>query len=192
VNWRRVHPTCAAAGPKPRRGQAIHAPPLAGRAAGRAWPLLHRLGTWAERTNRVSGPMLAFVLILVLLGAWYIHLHLALLVVSNGAGLWALLVIYRIFATLNGEAAARWALTLFGVYPFAFFQAAGYPESLMIFFSALTILLALPGNHLWAGVALGLGVWLAKRPTWRGPTIGMLTLFQGLFFYLFVRQFPII
>ncbi len=92
------------------------------------------------------------------------HPQLALLIVSNVAGLGSLMVIYRIFATLNGEDAARWALTLFGVYPFAFFQAAGYPESLMIFFSALAILLALRGNHFWAGVALGLGV-LARHLT---------------------------
>jgi Kef-type K+ transport system membrane component KefB len=34
-------------------------------------PLLRRLGAHAERSRRVSGPMLAFVLILVMLGAWY-------------------------------------------------------------------------------------------------------------------------
>jgi hypothetical protein len=39
---------------------------------------------------------------------------------------------------------------------------------------------------------LPLGVWLAKRPSWQGPIVGMLAVFQGLFFYLFVRQFPII
>jgi hypothetical protein len=67
-------------------------------------------------------------------------------------------VIYRVFARLEGEEAARWGLALFAAYPFAFFQAGGYPESLMIFFSALAILLALRGNHLWAGLTLGLGV----------------------------------
>jgi hypothetical protein len=93
-----------------------------------------------------------------------IHLHLALLIVANTASLGALLVIYRLFAILSGEDAARWGLALFVAYPFAFFQAAGYPESLMIFFSALAILLALRGNHIWAGVALGFGV-LARHLT---------------------------
>jgi hypothetical protein len=65
---------------------------------------------------------------------------------------------------IEWEGAARWALTLFGVYPFAFFQAAGYPESLMIFFSALAILLAQREDHIWAGVALGLGVLARLSP----------------------------
>jgi Gpi18-like mannosyltransferase len=85
-------------------------------------------------------------------------IYFALLAVANIAGLGALLVIDRVFVRLAGEEAARCSLMLLAAYPFAFFQAAGYPESLMIFFSALAILLALQGNHLWAGFALGLGV----------------------------------
>jgi hypothetical protein len=84
-------------------------------------------------------------------------LHLSLLVVSNLAGVAALVVVYRIFVLLASEAAARWALTLHAAYPFTFFQATGYPESLMMLFSALAILFALRGNHLWAGVLLGCG-----------------------------------
>jgi Gpi18-like mannosyltransferase len=84
--------------------------------------------------------------------------HLSLLIVSNLASLGTFLVIYRIFAMLSSKDAAQWALVLFAVYPFAFFQATGYPESLMTFFSALAILFALQGHHIWAGVALGLGV----------------------------------
>ncbi|MDQ4075116.1 MAG: glycosyltransferase family 39 protein [Chloroflexota bacterium] len=93
-----------------------------------------------------------------------IHPNLALLIVPNVASLASFLVIYRIFTMLAEEAAARSALVLFSFYPFAFFQATGYPESLMIFCSALAILLALRGNHLSAGVALGLGV-LARHLT---------------------------
>jgi hypothetical protein len=93
-----------------------------------------------------------------------LHYHLALLIVSNLASLGAFLVIYRIFALLSSKTAARWALVLLALYPFAFFQATGYPESLMMFFSALAILLALRGHHIWAGVALGLGV-LARHLT---------------------------
>jgi hypothetical protein len=87
-----------------------------------------------------------------------IPLLLALLTVANVAGLAALVVIYQLFTRLAGERAARSALLLFAAYPFAFFQAAGYPESLMSFFSALGILLALRGQHIWAGLALGFGV----------------------------------
>jgi hypothetical protein len=88
----------------------------------------------------------------------------AMLIVPNLASLGAFLVIYRIFSMLAEEEAARWALALLAAYPFAFFQATGYPESLMMFFSALAILLALRGNHISAGVALGLGV-LARHLT---------------------------
>jgi hypothetical protein len=91
-------------------------------------------------------------------------INLAIVVVPNVAGLGALLVIYRIFIMLASEEEARWGLALFAAYPFAFFQATGYPESLMIFFSALAILLALRGNHIWAGVALGMGT-LARHLT---------------------------
>ena len=90
--------------------------------------------------------------------------HLGLLIVPNVAGLGAFLVIYRIFIMLADEDGARWALVLFAAYPFAFFQATAYPESLMIFSSSLAVLLALRGNHIWAGVALGFGV-LARHLT---------------------------
>ena len=93
-----------------------------------------------------------------------IHINLALLVVANAVCLGAYLVIYRIFTMLAEEDAARWALALLAAFPFAFFQAAGYPESLMLFFSALAVLLALRGNHISAGVALGAGV-LARHLT---------------------------
>jgi hypothetical protein len=87
-----------------------------------------------------------------------------MLVIPNIAALGAYLVIFRIFEMLSDTKSARWGLALFAAYPFAFFQAASYPESLMIFFSALAIFLALRGNHIWAGVALGVGV-LARHLT---------------------------
>jgi hypothetical protein len=43
----------------------------------------------------------------------------------------------------------------------------------------------------WPGF-LGLGIWLEKRPTWAGPLLGALALFQGLYFFLFSHQFPIL
>ncbi len=39
---------------------------------------------------------------------------------------------------------------------------------------------------------LPLGLWLAKRPAWQGPVLGMLMLFQGFFFFLFSHQFRLI
>jgi hypothetical protein len=93
-----------------------------------------------------------------------IPVPVTLLIVPNLAALGGLVVIYRIFADLEGTDAARWGVAIFAAYPFAFFQATGYPESLMIFTSALAIWLALRGNHIWAGVALGMGV-LARHLT---------------------------
>lgn len=89
---------------------------------------------------------------------------LALLVISNLACFGAYLVIYRIFITVAEVDGARCAMALFAAYPFAFFHSTGYPESLMLFFSALAVLLALRGNHIWAGFALGVGV-LARHLT---------------------------
>ena len=68
------------------------------------------------------------------------------------------MVLYRLVTFLEDEAAARWTLLLFISFPFAFFQAMAYPESLMVLFTALAVYLALRGRHLWAGVALGVGV----------------------------------
>lgn len=82
---------------------------------------------------------------------------LSLVVVANVAGLGALVVIYRIFSRLGGEQAARWGLALFVAFPFAWFHAAGYAESLAMFFVSSSILLALDKKHVAAGVMLALG-----------------------------------
>ena len=39
---------------------------------------------------------------------------------------------------------------------------------------------------------LPLGAWLSKRANFQGPIIALLAVFQGLFFYLFAHQFPIL
>jgi hypothetical protein len=93
-----------------------------------------------------------------------IDILLSLLVVSNVASLGTYLLVYRVFTLMADVSVARTSLLLFASYPFAFFQATGYPESLMLCFSALAILLALRGHHIWAGVALGVGV-LARHLT---------------------------
>jgi hypothetical protein len=87
-----------------------------------------------------------------------IDVHFALLIIPATARLASFVVIYRIFRELEGEDAAQWGLTLFATYPFAYIQSSGYAESLMIFCSAVAVLLALRGNHIWAGLAVGLAV----------------------------------
>jgi len=39
---------------------------------------------------------------------------------------------------------------------------------------------------------LPLGVWLAKRPALQGPVLAMLMMFQGLFFFFFSHQYPLL
>jgi hypothetical protein len=53
---------------------------------------------------------------------------------------------------------------VFAAYPFAFFQAAAYAESMMILFSALAIFLALERRLFWATLVLGAGA-LARHLT---------------------------
>ncbi len=93
-----------------------------------------------------------------------IHIRFAQLIVANSAGLGALLIVYRIFLKLADTATAQWALVALAAYPFSFFQAVAYPESLMMLFGSLAILLALNDRHISAGVALGIGV-LARHLT---------------------------
>ena len=93
-----------------------------------------------------------------------LHLRFALLVVANVASFAAYIMVYRVYLHLAGEGAARWSLLLLVCFPFAFFQAAAYPESLMMLCSATAVWLALRGQHIWAGVALGVGV-LARHIT---------------------------
>jgi hypothetical protein len=79
----------------------------------------------------------------------------SLIVVANLASFVSWLVLYRVFSRLEDEAAARWGLGLFAAFPFAFFQAEAYPESLMVLGGALAVLWSLEGKHLRAGIALG-------------------------------------
>jgi hypothetical protein len=84
--------------------------------------------------------------------------HYGLLLVSNLARLCSLLCIYRVFLIVTESVStARLGLTLFVAYPFHFFQMAAYPESLMCFGSSASLLLALQGRHIRAGLVLGLG-----------------------------------
>jgi hypothetical protein len=76
------------------------------------------------------------------------------MIVPQLACLASYIVIYRLFRRIEGECAARWALLVFTFYPFSFFQSAGYPESMMILFTATAISLAYSNRHIAAGVAL--------------------------------------
>lgn len=105
-------------------------------------------------------PMLVWLLKTVL----RIPREYGLIIVANLASLLSYSAIYRLFQRLDGRSAARWGLTALVAYPFHFFQAVGYSESLMVLMSALAILLALEGRHLRAGLALGVGV-LARHIT---------------------------
>jgi Mannosyltransferase (PIG-V) len=81
----------------------------------------------------------------------------AVLLAANLAGLGALIVVYRLFARLSGVASARAATALFVAFPFTYFHAAGYAESLTVFLAAGAMLLALDRRHVAAGLVLALG-----------------------------------
>ncbi len=83
------------------------------------------------------------------------NLIIALICVANLATLGAWLAMYRFFTRLEGEEVARWSLGLFAAYPFAFFQAEAYPESMMVFFSITAVSLAMANKPIRAGVSLG-------------------------------------
>jgi len=91
-------------------------------------------------------------------------LSISFVLSANLVALVSLVVIYRIFSDLEGEAVARVALSLFVAWPFSFFQAAGYPESIMVLTTALAVLWSQRGQHIRAGVALGIGI-LARHLT---------------------------
>lgn len=93
----------------------------------------------------------------------------ALLLVANLAALGTLIVLYRLFSALEGEAAAQWALTLFVLYPFSFFHASGFPEASMTFLSAVALTLALRGRHFAAAGVLAAAVWFKQLGILFGP-----------------------
>lgn len=88
----------------------------------------------------------------------------ALVLVANAFGLVGLVFIYRLFHELEGEAVAKTGIALLAAWPFSFFQATGYPESLMLASTAAAIWYAYRSRHFAAGTALGLGI-LARHLT---------------------------
>jgi len=87
-----------------------------------------------------------------------IPLDICFVLVANAFALVGLAAVYRIFADREGEDVARTGLALLVAWPFAFYQASGYPESLMLASSALAILWTLRGEHVKAGIAFGIGL----------------------------------
>jgi Gpi18-like mannosyltransferase len=81
----------------------------------------------------------------------------ALLLVANVASLLSYVVIFRVFERRAGPEVARAGLLAFACYPFAFFQAAAYPESLTVLLTAASVLLADRFRHATAGLVLALG-----------------------------------
>lgn len=81
----------------------------------------------------------------------------AVLLVANLAGAAAMVFAYRVFARLASPAAARWAVLAWAAFPFTFFHASGYAESLAVCFAAAAVLLALSSRHIAAGAVLALG-----------------------------------
>ena len=118
---------------------------------------------YIARDGYWNGPMTNFFPLLPMLtkALWFVTRippHWGLLIVSNIACLLAYRVLFRMFRRLSDEQSARWGLALFAAYPFAFFHAAGHPESLMVLLSALAMDYALRGQHFRAGFALAAGV----------------------------------
>lgn len=107
-----------------------------------------------------------------------IPLHFGFLLIANAAGLLAWLLIYRVFLGLEGRRTANWALVAYAAFPFAFFQASAYPESLMIAFTALAVFLAMRGSHVGSGLALGVGILARHLAVLAGPALAVAQLRQ--------------
>lgn len=120
-------------------------------------PLLRRLGERVEREGRISGPMLAFVLTLVMLGAW----------VTDAVGIYAVFGAFILGAAMPRGTFAReiqhhleplttnFLLPLFFVYS-GLNTRIGLVDSPRLWGAALLILLA-------ACLGKGVACWLAAR-----------------------------
>lgn len=77
--------------------------------------------------------------------------------VANACALAAYVVIFNLFKDIEGDAAARQGLLIFCAFPFHYYTAAGYPESIQILTTALAIAYARRGKHIAGGLALTIG-----------------------------------
>src|SRR5947209_4876665 len=90
-----------------------------------------------------------------LFGNWSWSYLLVGTIISNGALLGALFIIYQLAADISGDQVARRALLYLCIFPTAFYFFAPYNESLFILLSAGTFL-ALRRQHWWLAGLLGL------------------------------------
>lgn len=79
------------------------------------------------------------------------------IIVANLATLGTYLIAYRVFTDMEGETTARYALLAFSAFPFHYYSAAGYPESLMMLGTALAVWYARGNHHLKGAIALTVG-----------------------------------
>ena len=93
-----------------------------------------------------------------------LSIAMSMLICANACSLVGLIVVYRIFSDLADETTARAALALLVAWPFSFFHAAAYPESMMMLSTAAATWLGMRRRHWLAGFALGFGV-LARHLT---------------------------
>jgi len=102
-------------------------------------------------------PLLVGLLGRVFLG----HYVLAGVVISLVTALGAFALLFRLAAPRLGEVGARRAVLYLAIFPFAVFLGAVYSESLFLFLTVASFLLAERGSHLGAGAAAGLA-WLTR------------------------------
>jgi hypothetical protein len=108
-----------------------------------------------ERTNFWPGYPLVCRFVVWLTG---MHVVASMMLVANVFSFIGLLLVYRVAMKVEGAQVARTVILLMVAYPFAFFQAAAYPESMVICLTAGAVLLALNGRHILAGFVLATAV----------------------------------
>lgn len=86
-----------------------------------------------------------------------VPIHFGLVLVPNLAALLGYVGVFRAMRHFQTVDASTWGLALFVAFPFSFFHASGYPESLMFCSTAWAIAFALEGRSWSAGLALGIG-----------------------------------
>jgi hypothetical protein len=108
-----------------------------------------------QRVDLAFFPLFPFLIAIIshVLGSWS-YLPVGTLI-SNGAFLGMLCVIYYLAADIAGDEVARRSLLYLCIFPTAFFFFAAYNESLYLFFAAGTFL-ALYKQRWWLAGSLGL------------------------------------
>ncbi|MFO0597375.1 MAG: hypothetical protein U0228_18850 [Myxococcaceae bacterium] len=147
-----------------RNGQWIERTPEL-RAAGPAFDALYRWDAgwyWAIARSPYTDPhhanfFPAFPLEARALGTLFtLDLQLALLLAATINALIACVALYLLVERIAGRDAARWSLVAWLAYPFSFFQATAYPESLTVAAGAAALALEVSGHRVWSLIGAGL------------------------------------